>query len=147
MLLDCRADNRTEREVYTYVQLVRTAEAVVAKVNAHLGEHKLTGSQFSAMKALALRGPLAQREIAASLLRTGGNITVVVNNLVKRGLVERSISASDGRLSIVSLTETGRELFDSIYPTHLERISAAMSVLRPNESEELYQLCLRLSGA
>ena len=41
----------------------------------------MTVSQFGVLEALHHLGPLRQGEISAKLLRSGGNITLVVDNL------------------------------------------------------------------
>ncbi len=60
------------------------------------------------LESLYHRGPLRPREISARLLKSGGNITLVVDNLEKRGLVRRQRDSVDRRVVVVSLTEKGR---------------------------------------
>ena len=57
----------------------------------------VTVSQFGVLEALHHLGPLRQGEISAKLLRSGGNITLVVDNLEARGLVQRTREANDRR--------------------------------------------------
>ena len=49
----------------------------------------LTISQFGVLEALYHKGPLCQRDIAAKILKSTGNITMVIDNLEKRELVRR----------------------------------------------------------
>ena len=126
--------------ISAYVQLIRTAESLHAEVSKHLLAEGLTASQFSTLKVLRLQGPVAQKEIANSLLKTGGNITLVVDNLEKSGLVERFGSEDDRRVTLVKLTRKGAELFDRIYPSHKERIEAAMSGLNLKKILELQEM-------
>lgn len=118
-----------EEPVAAYVKLLRTAEALRNKVTSGLAPHNLTASQFSIMKVLRLRGPLAQRDIARYLLMASGNVTVVIDNLEKRELAKRTRDTQDRRIVFVELTDTGAELFDAIYPDHLDRIREVMSTL------------------
>jgi MarR family 2-MHQ and catechol resistance regulon transcriptional repressor len=131
---------KNELAVSTYVCLVRTAEALHAKVSQGLIDEGLTASQFSTMKVLRLRGPLAQKDIASHLLKTGGNITLVVDNLVRRGLVTRGSDPNDRRIALVELTPLGESTFDRIYPPHLERIHAVMAGLTDGELDHLADL-------
>ena len=117
-----RPSQRNDLAVAVYVRLVRTAEALHGKVSQGLIDEGLTASQFSTLKVLRLRGPLAQKDIAAHLLKTGGNITLVVDNLVRRKLVRRGNDPNDRRVALVELTPLGEATFDRIYPPHLERI-------------------------
>src|SRR5271165_5761107 len=116
----------TETRVLAYVRHVRSAEALHQSVSRGLLVDGLTASQFSTLKVLRLHGPLALREIAKYILKSGGNMTIVVDNLERDGLVTRDRDTEDRRMVYVSLTPKGVELFDRIYPEHLERIRSAM---------------------
>src|SRR5437868_4309968 len=82
----------------TYVKLVRATESVVARVTRPLAAVGLTEGQFGVLEMLLHLGPLSQREIGRKQFRSGGNVTVVVDNLEKRGLVHRERDRDDRRL-------------------------------------------------
>ncbi len=46
----------------------------------------LTESQFGVLDSLFHLGPMKQKEIGKKILKSGGNITMVINNLEKRGI-------------------------------------------------------------
>ncbi len=115
--------------ISAYVKLIRTGEALHAEVSRGLALEGLTASQFSTLKVLKLRGAIPQKDIATYLLKTGGNVTVVVDNLEREGLVTRTRGVDDRRLVLVALSPTGEQLFDRIYPAHLQRIRRAMAPL------------------
>ena len=126
-----------ELAIQAYVKLVRTAEALHSQMSRELALEGLTASQFSAMKVLRLHGTMPQRDIAKYLLQTGGNITLVVDNLERSGLCQRVRDTNDRRLIFVNLTSKGETLFDRIYPGHLERIKKSMSHLSMSQLEVL----------
>lgn len=126
--------------VQTYVKLIRTAEALHTQVSRGLVSEGLTASQFSTLKVLRMNGALPQRDIAKYLLQSGGNITLVVDNLERDGLVQRIRDSVDRRIVKVGLTPKGEEVFDRIYPSHLERIDSAMNALDPRSLEILHGL-------
>jgi len=126
------------------VRLIRSAEALHASVSRGLTPEGLTASQFSTMKALKLQGPLAQRDIAKYLLKTGGNVTVVVDNLEKQGYVTRIRDTEDRRIVFVKLTNEGEALFDQAYPAHRRRILEAMAPLSASECDRLMDLFSKL---
>ena len=132
--------DNTETAVNAYVRLVRTAEALHAQVSQGLVEEGLTASQFSTLKVLRINGPLAQKDIANYLLKTGGNVTLVVDNLVRRKLVKRGVDVNDRRVALVELTPLGVATFDRIYPHHLNRIREAMKNLDGGQVEGLLEL-------
>jgi DNA-binding MarR family transcriptional regulator len=67
------------------------------------------GMSFIRAKALRrLAGhPMTMRELAAGLGTDPGYTTVVVDDLERRGLVTRTVSAGDRRSKIVSITPAG----------------------------------------
>ncbi|CAN5404775.1 MarR family transcriptional regulator [soil metagenome] len=131
--------------VQAYVRLVRSAEALHAEVSRGLVVEGLTASQFSAMKVLRIHGKLAQRDIARYILKSGGNITILVDHLEREGLAVRDRDTVDRRVVYVSLTAKGEALFDSLYPSHLERIREGMAALTEAECDQLTRLLQKVS--
>ncbi len=132
------------RALNAYIKLVRAAESVTARLKPSVSSAGLTLSQFGVLEALFHLGPLSQKTLGEKILKTSGNITVVVDNLEKRGLVKREQDPSDRRCTIVSLTEKGQELIREIFPRHVSAIVEEMKVLTPSEQEELGRLCRKL---
>jgi MarR family 2-MHQ and catechol resistance regulon transcriptional repressor len=132
------------RALDAYIKLTRASGSVDARLGGHLAEAGLTGGQFGVLEALYHLGPLHQRELAAKLLRSGGNITVVVDNLEKRRLVRRERGGDDRRFVTVHLTAAGRNLIGRIFRRHVAGIVREMVALTPAEQEELGRLCRKL---
>ncbi len=128
----------------TYIKLVRATDAVTTRTHSHLATVGLTVSQFGVLEALLHLGPLMQRELSERLLKSGGNITMVIDNLEKRHLVRRDRQLEDRRCIKVCLTEPGEQLIREIFPVHVAAILREMSCLKTSEQEELSQLCRRL---
>jgi MarR family transcriptional regulator, 2-MHQ and catechol-resistance regulon repressor len=133
-----------ERALNSYIKLSRAAEAVSGTINCHLHDDGLTLSQFGVLEALYHLGPMTVGQLGGKILRSSGNMTLVVENLVKRGLVHRQRCPEDRRRVDVTLTDEGRALLESIWPRHLAGVVAAFSVLTPQEQEQLGSLCRKL---
>jgi MarR family transcriptional regulator, 2-MHQ and catechol-resistance regulon repressor len=132
------------RALGTFIKLTRAAESFAARLSGLITEDGLTESQFGALEALFHLGPLCQRDLGAKLLRSSGNVTMVVDNLEKRGLVRRERGGEDRRYVTVHLTAEGRRLIGRLFPKHVARVVAEMSILTPAEQEELGRLCRKL---
>jgi MarR family 2-MHQ and catechol resistance regulon transcriptional repressor len=133
-----------ELALNTFIKLTRATESLLTRLG-HCGSlHGLTTSQFGVLEALHHLGSLSQSELGEKLLRSGGNITLVIDNLEKQGLVQRQRDARDRRLVNVSLTPAGEALISQVFPEHLNAILAEMSVLSPQEQEQLGRLCRKL---
>jgi len=63
---------------------MRATNTVSEKMHKHLQGHKLTISQFDVLEALCYLRSLRQKDIGDKILKTNGNITLVIDNLVKR---------------------------------------------------------------
>lgn len=137
----------TEQALSAYVKLVRAADSLTARAHAHLGAHGLTISQFGVLEALLHKGPLCQKALAGKLLKSGGNITTVVDNLEKRLLVRRQRGDTDRRYSTVHLTDAGRELIERVFPVHAQGVADLMSVLTDEELTRMGELCRKLGRA
>jgi MarR family 2-MHQ and catechol resistance regulon transcriptional repressor len=130
-----------------YIKLSRAAGAVEARINCHLRDYGLTASQFGVLEALYHLGPLHQHELAAKILKSSGNLTLVIDNLVKRGLVDRERDEADRRYITVCLTEKGHQLIGDIFPDHVEHVVRAIGVLTAEEQCQLAALCRKLGLA
>ena len=130
-----------------YIKLSRAAEAVAARINCHLRDYHLTSSQFGVLEALYHLGPLHQHELAAKILKSSGNLTLVIDNLVKRGLVERERDEIDRRYITICLTEVGHQLISDIFPHHVGHVIDAIGVLTSEEQHQLAALCRKLGLA
>ncbi|HKZ07487.1 MAG TPA: MarR family transcriptional regulator [Methylomirabilota bacterium] len=107
----------------------------------------LTIGQFGALEALLHHGPLCQRELGEKLLRSDANTAVVVGNLLRRGLVQRTRRHDDKRYQMVALSETGRRLITDIFPRHVAGLVREMRMLSRDELDALGRLCRRLGLA
>jgi MarR family 2-MHQ and catechol resistance regulon transcriptional repressor len=127
-----------------YIKLMRAAESVTSRVGDVMQGADLTIGQFGTLEALLHHGPLSQRELGRKLLRSGGNVTVVVGNLARRGLVRQERRPADRRVVTVSLTDRGRRLIGGIFPRHVAGIVRELGRLSRAEQAELGRLCRRL---
>lgn len=128
----------------TFVKLVRAANALSARLNRPLALAGLSESQFGILEALLHLGPLHQRELAEKILRTNGNVTLVVDHLEKRGLVRRERGSADRRYIKVHLTDEGEALVSGLFPSHAARLASELSGLSELEQRELGRLCRRI---
>ncbi|MCI0711688.1 MAG: MarR family transcriptional regulator [Chloroflexi bacterium] len=137
-------DERIRRALDAYIKLSRARKTMGMLTGRLLADYNLTESQLGTLESLYYLGPMSQKDIGDKMLVTGGNMTMVVKNLQKRGLVCRERDEDDRRQFIVSLTPEGRQLLDELFPRHVEYISELMSILTPEEMDRLGELCKML---
>lgn len=137
-------NGRQERALAAYVKLLRASESVQGEAMRSLAEEDITPSQFAVLEALYHVGPMCLSVLAEKILKTSGNLTMVVGNLEKRGLVTRQQSTHDRRFVSAAITEKGKKLIARIFPEHATRITELMNRLSPREQETLAELCRKL---
>jgi len=128
----------------TYTKLMRAAESVTGRTSRHMAEAGLTISQFGVLEALYHKGPLCQRDIAAKILKSSGNMTLVIDNLEKNGLVRRVRDTGDRRFYTIHLTDDGTDLITRAFAAVESAIVANMAVLTRVEQETLGTICKKL---
>jgi MarR family 2-MHQ and catechol resistance regulon transcriptional repressor len=134
----------TERALSAYINLIRASDSLVSKVSAHLEQSGVTLGQFGVLEALHHLGPMCQHALAKKLLRSGGNVTLVVDNLEKRGWVRRERQKDDRRMVQIHLTPKGARLIARVFPEHAAAITKIMNELTENEQEDLRRLAGKL---
>jgi len=107
----------------------------------------LTTSQFGVLEALLHLGNLTSRELSAKILKTKGNMTMVIDNLEKKGYVERLFCPEDRRKQFIRLTEYGREVITEVFPRRAVEIDNRMSALTEIELQQLGSLCKKMGLA
>jgi MarR family 2-MHQ and catechol resistance regulon transcriptional repressor len=125
----------------SFIRLIRAAESLKARLNNKIIKEGLTESQFSILEALYHLGPLCQKELGTKLLMSGGNITMVIDNLEKQKLVERHRAQNDRRFFKIHLTETGKNKVKNIFPLLLNSIVKEFDVLNEKEQLEIQRMC------
>ncbi|CAB1082753.1 Transcriptional regulator, MarR family [Olavius algarvensis Delta 1 endosymbiont] len=139
-----RGNRKEVRALSTYVKLMRAAESLTSRVHKHLTSAGLTVSQFGVLEAIYHLGPLSQKDLGHKILRSSGNITMVIDNLEKRRLVRRERESLDRRMYIVHLTHEGQTLIGSIFPSHAALITDELSVLKASDQKILGNLCKKI---
>jgi MarR family 2-MHQ and catechol resistance regulon transcriptional repressor len=81
------------------------------------------------------------KEIAEKLLKSGGNITMVIDNLEKLELVKRTRGDDDRRHFKIRLTNNGVNIYEEISPSIYKIIFERFKVLNNSKHELFQQIC------
>lgn len=135
---------KEQKTLNAFIKLMRATESLNNRLNRHHAEADLTVTQFGVLEALLHLGPLNQKALGEKLLKSGGNITLVIDNLEKSGLVERQQNPEDRRSMMIHLTPKGKKFISSYFPKHLNRIVEEFEVLSDKELDQLAKICKKL---
>jgi DNA-binding MarR family transcriptional regulator len=113
--------------------------------DAFFQPHGLTGAQFNILNLLAAHeGRMDQAALVDLLLVGKSSISIVLNRMVRDGLIEREEHPKDRRQVVLVLTRKGRALWKKISPRYeasVERIFGALPAgRRPQFLEDLKTL-------
>lgn len=132
----------------TFVKLRRAVNALTSRLTGPLSrEHGLTETQFGVLEALYHLGPMPQARLCEKLLVSGSNLTTVIDNLERNGLVRREPNPDDRRAWLVTLSDKGRGLIARAFPGHAARVRELLGNLTQAEQRELGRLCRTLGLA
>ena len=137
-------DKEEQQILDAFIKLMRATESLNNRLNKHHADANLTVSQFGVMEALHHLGPLNQKALGEKLLKSGGNITLVIDNLEKSGWVERHQDPEDRRSMLIHLTPEGKKLIANYFPEHLDRLKEEFDVLSDKELNQLASICKKL---
>ncbi|HEX9739654.1 MAG TPA: MarR family transcriptional regulator [Ignavibacteriaceae bacterium] len=137
----------TKKEVSilnSFIKLTRAADSVRGRISSVINTGEITESQFYVLDSLYHSGPLTQKDIGEKVFRSGGNITLVIDNLEKQGYVKRVRGKEDRRYFTIHLTRAGKNLMDKIFPGFVKAVKEEMNVLGDMEHKRLQELCKKV---
>ena len=130
-----------------WVKLARATTTFGRLTGKDIEQHGLTQPQFGVLEMLGHLGPLTIGDIGKRMLVTGGCVTVILDNLEKEKLVQRTRSNEDRRVIKVQLTDKGETTFKAVFGKHAHRVAELASVLSEEEQIQLSILLRKLGLA
>jgi DNA-binding MarR family transcriptional regulator len=125
----------------------RVAELLDQELRPVFAEAGLGNGDFDVLASLRRAGApykLTPTELAGTTMVTSGAVTKRVDRLVKQGLVERTVSETDGRGRVVALTPEGKRVQERLHPLHLANEERLVAVLDDDERRRLGELLSKL---
>ncbi|MEF3696680.1 MarR family winged helix-turn-helix transcriptional regulator [Desulfolutivibrio sp.] len=107
-------------------------------------ETGLTLPQMHTLEIIGATGELRMKELAGKMGVTTGSLTVLVDRLVRAGLVVRKPDEKDRRSIRVGLTPEGRKHFEGHHLLHLQLSQDIAGALTPEEAERFPQMLTKI---
>lgn len=139
-----KSSARTRRALSTFTKFMRAYNSLRQRLEPVLADLGVTPTQFGVLEALLHLGPLNQRDLGEKLLTSKGNLSVVIDNLERDGLVERRAPEHDRRERLIHLTPAGERFVREIFPKQAEAIARELGRLTAAELKQLGDLCRKL---
>lgn len=93
------------------------------------------------------RRGLTMSDLSRRLMVTNGNLTSLIERLVRERLVSRTAVATDRRAQLVKLTPQGKAALDAMTPDHQRWIDSMFSALTHDERAQLHHLLGKLKAS
>lgn len=106
----------------------------------------ISNNDMHIIEAIGVNEPKNMSQVAKALSVTVGTLTIAINNLVKKGYVDRVRSEKDRRVVYISLSSKGRKAFDHHAKFHEEMIHATVKGLSTEEVNILVKSLENLAG-
>lgn len=109
-------------------------------------EKNLTPTQMAALATIMKHGQISQNRLGRLTAMDPSTISLVVRKLLKHGLVVRSSSASDQRLSIIRLTDKGVRYTLPLLAQSVDVGRLVLSPLTAREQRTFMRLLHKVAG-
>jgi MarR family 2-MHQ and catechol resistance regulon transcriptional repressor len=127
-----------------FVVLSKAYRAVSDQVADDIRSKGLNTTDFGVLELLYHSGDQPLQKIGDKILLASGSITYVVDKLEKKGLVKRTQSEKDRRVTYASITADGVTLLNEIFPDHWKQIEHITNGLTEDEKIEAIMLLKKL---
>jgi DNA-binding MarR family transcriptional regulator len=125
----------------------RFHQICVAKTSEVVAEAGLTPLQYGVLIHLSkLTGTpgIEQNSLADRLNIDRNTVSVLVEQLVKKDLVDRRVNDADRRARLLSLTAKGEKTYARLRPAHLTANEGILAPITPRERRLLINLLIRV---
>lgn len=122
--------------------LRRMQQIAVSTFHDAVGDagHGITPVQYACLRAVAAYPGEDQVRLAGVIAYDKTTIGGVIDRLIQKGFLKRTISEKDRRARVVHLTDTGRDLLDRITPLVTQAQNQMLSGLSEQEHRDFMRL-------
>ncbi|MFC1911415.1 MarR family winged helix-turn-helix transcriptional regulator [Chloroflexota bacterium] len=120
-----------------WLLLPRVGDALALCQDLVFGKYGITTEQWRVLVCIKSRGPLRPIDLASMLERSPNSMSMIVDRMVKAGLVRRTRDRKDRRTVFVSMTDKGKEAVEPAAPAGWEFIHKVLSPLSYDDQRAL----------
>ena len=138
-------DENIALSLSTLVEVMKAFNKIRSLELSFIEQNGLTIGQFALLELLHHRGEQTIGAATKLAMSSPGNMTVVVKNLIKSELIVSQKHDSDKRSAVLSITDKGAQLIESMFPEHSRRIDSFLAGLTTEEKEVVRALLRKLN--
>ena len=157
-------EERTERALRGYAELLDTADWLKGEVRVPLESFEMTLTEFRLLYVLHRDGALPVVELAKRRASKWHHVSTMIQRLERRGWLRRAIvtfppveferahlpkarrdeKRRGQRLTVVALSEEGKRFLRQVLSIHAKLVKALMRALDARDQESLFRICRKL---
>lgn len=129
---EIQQDHFTSEHVKATINVLFTANWLHNKISAKLKPFNLTHEQFNVLRILRGSHPkgLCQKDILSRMIAKNSNVTLIINKLTEKSLIQVEQSEKDKREYVITITKGGMALLKSLDKdfNHTSEVLTSLSV-------------------
>lgn len=147
--VEAAADLAASPEVRLWLRLSACAALIGARLRTRLREEFATTQPRFDVLALLASAPegLTMGELSKRLMVTNGNVTGIVDRLLRDGLVTRAPASNDRRMQFVRIAPEGQSVVQAVNKAQRRWLAEMTDGLSHDEVVQLMGLLGRLKGS
>lgn len=122
-----------------------TYRRMIHYVSLFLREFDLTTEQFAVLYRLREEDGINQKELALRSAKDQPTMTRILDNLQKKGWIEKKLSEQDRRAYLITLTPNGRERIEQAIPAEAKAIADVFAGISPEKLAFLREILLAIN--
>ncbi|KAF0995896.1 MarR family transcriptional regulator [Geobacillus thermoleovorans] len=137
-------EQELQQSLKLFIVLSRAYRSVSDQVNKSIQSFGVNPTEFAVLELLYHKGDQPLQQIGEKILLASGSITYVIDKLENKGLIIRRACERDRRVTYASITDSGRQFIQRVFPEHAETIHETVAALTPEEKEQAIVLLKKL---
>lgn len=135
-------ENKSERSLSLHAMIIfrKALKTIDSKVMEDIKKSGLTPTQFGVLDIIYSKGNLKIGQLIEKSLSSSGNMTVVIKNMEKKGLIFKINDKNDKRSFVIKLTEEGEKIIEKLLPKHIKSVENTFNILTDEEKENLIKI-------
>ena len=127
--------------------VMTTADVFLREGQRLFRPHGITAAQYNVLSALVAAGAgISQRELGDVLVVDRSNVTGLVDRMEKAGWVKRVDDPADRRVYRITLTASGRRVWEKVSPAYEAVVLQVAGALTQKQARETVEVLSRLQA-
>jgi MarR family 2-MHQ and catechol resistance regulon transcriptional repressor len=130
----------SDQSLKLLVVMLRAAQTIEDLVKKDMKRYGINPTEFAVLELLYSKGEQPIQKIGKKILLASSSITYVIDQLEKKGLVQRIDCPADRRSKLVSITDKGKKFMEEAFPKHKKKIEELFSHMTEEEIDTAISL-------